>query len=163
MERSRSLAMMSLQSDMHLPKGNKDAEGVAVAAPCVKENDGQSAPKINPNEAYTHHTNPPVVYEHIRRHSTHMSHTHIIIHHSLTVSYGRHLQHVSFVTHTTSYNIILNIHHILIIRLCIICHHYATYIIIYLTCMRSYIHTASFKSYVCHITSYMSLILWSQR
>ena len=42
--------MMSLQSDMHLPKGNKDAEGVAVAAPCVKENDGQSAPKINPNK-----------------------------------------------------------------------------------------------------------------
>ena len=50
------------------------------------------------------------IYEHIRRHSTHMSHIHIIIHHSLTVSYGRHLLHVSFITHTTSYNIIHNIH-----------------------------------------------------
>ena len=58
---------------------------------------------IHSGVAYTHHTDPPVIYEHIRRHSAHMSHKHIIVHHSLTVSYGRHLQHVSFITHTTSY------------------------------------------------------------
>ena len=72
---------------------------------------------------------PPVAYEHIRRHSMHMSHTHIIIHHSLTVSYGRHLQHVSFITHTTSYNIIQHhtsyTHHTLMHHMLSLCHiHY---------------------------------------
>ena len=99
----------------------------------------------------------------IRTHSTsfvsHVSYKHHY------VSFIRRIIRTSFaiciIQH--SYDIIHDIHHILIIRICIICYHYTSYSIIYLTCMRSYIHTASFKSYVCHITSYMNLILWSQR
>ena len=99
----------------------------------------------------------------IRTHSTsfvsHVSYKHHY------VSFIRRIIRTSFATCIIkhSYNIIYDIHHILIIRICIICYHYTSYSIIYLTCMRSYIHTASFKSYVCHITSYMNLILWSQR
>ena len=38
--------MMSLRMDIQLPKGKDKCEGVAVAAPMVKDNDGCSAPKI---------------------------------------------------------------------------------------------------------------------
>ena len=42
--------MMSLTNEVQSPKGAMNAEGVAVAAPCMKENNGQSAHKINRSE-----------------------------------------------------------------------------------------------------------------